>query len=473
MRIPVDAFYLDKAAGLTLTHQLLSLCQREIHALRWHAGAKLPSVRLLSEHLAISKFTVADVYERLTAMGLTVSRHGSGVYVARQHPVRQLADASHETSALATEVGLMRQTLQRQTDWHKPAAGWLTPSWLPDAEIRTALKHIAREGHALTDYGPAQGYLPLRQYLVGRLQQLGLQLEPAHMLLTASATQALDLVVRLLFKPGDKVLVDDPGFYNFQAILRLHQLELVYLPRTTQGPDVPTLTQLLQQHKIKAYLTNSVLSNPVGTCVQPQVAFAVLDLLKQHNVLLIEDDIYADFERKHALRYSSLLGVEHCVYIGSLSKTISADLRVGYIVASASLVASLTDLKLMTTTSTPTTVERIIYKVLTSAGYSRHLKQLHERLDECRRHVLQQLATRGCLPWFEPTAGFALWVRLPAGVSAKQLASKAQAHKIVLAPGGHFSQRPDADEFMRFNITQCDEALWQFFDKHLTMEPTP
>lgn len=468
MQIPIHAWQLDKASPLTLTQQLMQLAQQQIRAQHWQAGAKLPSVRVLAEHLCVSKFTVAEVYERLTAQGLTVSRHGSGVYVARQHPVLQLNDAINESSALATEVSLMRQTLQRQADWHKPAAGWLTPEWLPDAELRDALKSVARDGQALTDYGPAQGYLPLRQFLVTRLAQLNMSVEPAQMLLTSSATHALDLVVRLLLKPGDKVLVDDPGFYNFQAIMRLHQLELVFLPRTTQGPDLQALASLLQTQKIRAYLTNSVLSNPVGTCVAPSVAFKVLDLLNQHQVLLIEDDIYADFESTHALRYNSLTAFERSVYIGSLSKTISADMRVGYIVASAPLVASFTDLKLMTTTSTPATVERIVYKVLTSSGYARHLKQLHRRLDECRAEVLKQFARRGWYPWFEPNAGFAVWLRLPEGLSASQVALAAREARIVLAPGGHFSQQADADRFMRFNITQCTEVFWHWLDSYLS-----
>jgi len=467
MQIPLQAWQLDKASPMTLTQQLLQLAQQQIRGQHWHAGAKLPSVRVLSEHLAVSKFTVAEVYERLTAQGLTVSRHGSGVYVARQHPVLQLNDAVNESSALATEVALMRQTLQRQSDWHKPAAGWLTPEWMPESDLRDALKSVAREGQALTDYGPAQGYLPLRQYLVNRLSQLNMALEPAQMLLTASATHALDLVVRLLLKPGEKVLVDDPGFYNFQAIMRLHQLELVFLPRTAQGPDLQALATLLQQHKIRAYLTNSVLSNPVGTCVAPPIAFKVLDLLKQHQVLLIEDDIYADFESTHALRYNSLTGFERSIYIGSLSKTISADMRVGYIVASSAIVASLTDLKLMTTTSTPATIERVIYKVLTSSGYSRHIKQLHRRLDECRMEVLKQFAKRGWYPWHEPTAGFALWMCLPEGLSARALALAARDARIVLAPGGHFSQQADADRFMRFNITQCTDVFWHWLDGYV------
>ena len=467
MQVALWDFQLDSAAAQGLTQQLLQQSKRQIQQGNWPPGARLPSVRALSAFLGISKFTVADVYERLNAEGLVLSRPGSGVFVARRNPALQLQENS-SPSELAGEVALMRQTLQREAHWLKPAAGWLTPDFLPQQEIRAALKEIARQEQALTDYGPAQGYLPLRQYLVNRLAELRIPIAPQQLLLTHSATHALDLVLRLLLKPGDKIIVDDPGFYNFQAMLRLHQLELVYLPRETDGPDLAALSALLNSHKVRAYLTNSVLSNPVGTCVSPPKAVQILSLLKQHQVLLIEDDIYADFEQQPALRYASLTGLNEGVYLGSLSKTISADLRVGYIAASPQLIASLTDLKLISSTSTPATVERVVYQVLTSGSYRRHLKQLHHRLDGLRRDVLAAFAKRDIQPWFVPEAGFALWLKLPPGVSSRALTTIAASRQVVLAPGPNFSQWPDADQFMRVNISQCaDPRLWQVLDEAL------
>lgn len=470
MQVALNDFQLDFASAQGLTTQLLQQSRQQMLQGCWPAGARLPSVRALAAHLGISKFTVADVYERLNAEGLVLSRPGSGVFVARRHPALQLQD-NNSTSELADEVALMRQTLQREPDWLKPAAGWLTPDFLPQQEIRAALKEIARQEQALTDYGPAQGYLPLRQYLVNRLAELRISLAPQQLLLTQSATHALDLVLRLLLKPGDKVIVDDPGFYNFQAMLRLHQLELLYLPRSADGPDLPALSSLLSQHKVRAYLTNSVLSNPVGTCVSPPKAVQVLALLKQYQVLLIEDDIYADFEQQPALRYASLTGLSEGVYLGSLSKTISADLRVGYIAGSPALVASLTDLKLISSTSTPATVERVVYLVLTSGSYRRHLKQLQLRLDLLRRDAVTLFAARDIHPWYLPDAGFALWLQLPSGISSRALTAHAAGKQVVLAPGPNFSQWPDADQFMRVNISQCtDVRFWQVLDEALQSE---
>jgi DNA-binding transcriptional MocR family regulator len=213
-----------------------------------------------------------------------------------------------------------------------------------------------------------------------------------------------------------------------------------------------------------------VLSNPVGTCVSPQKAFAVLELLHQHQCLLLEDDIYADFEQQPAIRYASLTGLARGIYLGSLSKTISADLRVGYIAASPTQIASLTDLKLITGSSTSQSVERVVYQVLTGGAYRRHLEQLRKRLQEAMQQVIPQFKKRGFMLWHQPDAGYLLWLKLPPAVSANALTAMLERQHIILAPGGHFSLQPDAGCFMRVNVTQClNPKLWAALDTALSM----
>lgn len=462
-------FTLDKSSRLSWSAQLVSQARDAILQGQWQAGMKLPSIRQLATDLAISKFTVSEVYERLAAESLVIARPGSGVYVARPHPTKPMLELQAGQSSLATEVALMRQTLQRESHVIKPAAGWLMPEWLPDAAIRQAMRQVARQPSPLTDYGPAQGDFLLRRYLAERLSQLNIPTAPQQILLTASATHALDLCLRLYLRPGDAVLVDDPGFYNFFASLRLHQLTIIPVPRTDVGPDLSALQELCALHHPKAYLTNSVLSNPVGTCVSPERAFAVLAVLEQHQCLLIEDDIYTDFEEQPALRYASLTGLRRGVYLGSLSKTISADLRVGYIVTQADDIASLTDLKLITGSSTSHAVERTVYAVLTGGLYRRHLEQLRKKLSAVMTEVSQQFIQRGCMPWHLPVAGYLLWLALPKGCSAAQLTALLARHQVILAPGGHFSLQADADHYMRVNVTQCVSArFWQVLDQCLS-----
>lgn len=470
MTIAFQNWSLDKSSSEAWSKQLLGYARSAIAHGSWPAGTKLPSIRGLALQLQVSKFTVAELYEKLAAESLVVSRPGSGVYVAKVQPVAMLSEANAGQSALAGDVALMRQTLQRDNAVIKPGAGWLTPEWLPGAAIKQAMREVARQPQSLSDYGPAQGNVLLRRYLSERLAQLNIQAEPQQLLLTASATHALDLCLRLYLKPGDAVLVDDPGFYNFFAVLRLHHLTILPLPRQQDGPDLVALASLLAEHQPKAYLTNSVLSNPVGTCVSPQKAFAVLELLHQHQCLLLEDDIYADFEQQPAIRYASLTGLARGIYLGSLSKTISADLRVGYIAASPAQIASLTDLKLITGSSTSQSVERVVYQVLTGGAYRRHLEHLRKRLQEAMQQVIPQFKKRGFILWHQPEAGYLLWLKLPIGVSANALTTLLERQHIILAPGSHFSLQQDADSFMRVNVTQClNPKLWTALDTALSM----
>lgn len=468
MTISLLQWQLDKSARQSFVEQLFVQAKTAIETGRWAAGEKLPSIRSLAAELGVSKFTVSDLYDRLGAAGLVQAQAGSGVFVRAPRLISLQLEAEHQQSEHASDVLLMRQTLQRESDWMKVSAGWLGPDWLPDTLIRQGLRELARQGQTLTDYGPAQGYFPLRQQLTDRLKAFGMELSPAQLLLTHSASHALDLLLRQLLRPGDAVLVDDPGFYNFFALLKLHQAVVLPIPRTQDGPDLTALEQQLQQFRPRLYLTNSMLSNPSGASVKSHRAYQVLQLLKQHQVLLIEDDIYADFESTPGPRYASLTGLVDSVYLGSLSKTLSADLRVGFIAAAPALIASLTDLKLITGMSTSGSIERLMYLALTGGGYKRHLEQLRRRLSEARAKVQHELQALGCSLPLKPEGGFLIWVRLPDGISSAVLSERLFAHQVLLAPGRQFSSQPDADQFTRLNVTQClNREFWLLLGKEL------
>ncbi|WP_337881344.1 PLP-dependent aminotransferase family protein [Rheinheimera sp.] len=468
MTISLLQWQLDKSARQSFVEQLFVQAKTAIETGRWAAGEKLPPIRSLAAELAVSKFTVSDLYDRLGAAGLVQAQAGSGVYVRAPRVITHVLEAEYQHSEHASDVQLMRQTLQRESDWLKVSAGWLGPDWLPDLLIRQGLRELARQGQTLTDYGAAQGYFPLRQQLTDRLKTLGLELTPAQLLLTQSASHALDLILRQYLRPGDAVVVDDPGFYNFFALLKLHQALVLPVPRQQDGPDLAVLEQQLQQFKPRLYLTNSMLSNPSGASVKSHRAYQVLQLLKQHQVLLVEDDIYADFESSPAPRYASLTGLVDSVYLGSLSKTLSADLRVGFIAGAPDVIASLTDLKLITGMSTSSSSERLMYLALTGGGYKRHLEQLRRGLAEARAKVQHHLQALGCSLPLKPEGGFLIWVRLPDGISSAVLSERLSAHQVLLAPGRQFSSQPDADQFTRLNVTQClNREFWLLLGKEL------
>ncbi|MFZ2525171.1 MAG: PLP-dependent aminotransferase family protein, partial [Candidatus Ferrigenium altingense] len=255
-------------------------------------GERLPSIRQMAERLNVAKNTIVEAYDRLAADGVIASKRGSGFYVCGHLPPLSLADVGATRDRSIDPLWIIRQSLEAESAMLKPGCGWLPPSWLPDEEIRRAVRRLARDPQAgLLEYAHPYGHFALREQLSRRLSERGVMASARQIILTDSGTQAIDLICRYLVEPGDTVLVDDPGYFNFQALLRAHRVNLIAVPYTEHGPDVQALADLLALHKPRLYITNTVFHNPTGAVLSPIVAHRVLKLAEDHNLLIVEDDI--------------------------------------------------------------------------------------------------------------------------------------------------------------------------------------
>jgi len=322
--------------------------------------------------------------------------------------------------------------------------------------MRQALRSLARAGDSLLcDYGSTQGAANLRRLLARQFIDEGLNAGPDQILLTPSGTQAIDLICRFLLRPGDTVLVDDPCYFNFQALLRAHQVHLIAVPYRQNGPDTDLFEQALIQHRPSLYITNSALHNPTGATLSPQVAHKILNLATVHDMVIIEDDIFAAFEPTPSPRLVAMDGLDRVIRIGSFSKTLSASVRCGYIAARPDWIEALVDLQVATNFGGPSPVAtELIYSMLSSGGYRKHMEALRSRLDTCRSEVAVKLTALGIEPWLMPRGGFYLWCSLPDGADSADLAKAALAGNMVLAPGNVFSVTQGMSRFMRFNVSQ-------------------
>lgn len=422
------------------------------------AGAKLPSVRALARTLRVSVSTVVEGYGRLAAEGAIVSRPGSGFYVADQIAPMALSAVGPKLDRAIDPLWISRQSLEAADDAPKPGCGWLPASWFPDASLRRALRALSRaEAGALADYGSPLGLPALRQLVGRRLGERGVEAAPDRILLTESGTQAIDLICRLLLEPGDAVLVDDPCYFNFRALLRAHRVEVVGVPYTPAGPYVEAFAAALAERRPRLYVTNSAVHNPTGATLSPAVAHRVLKLADLHGIAIVEDDIFADFEHTPAPRLAGFDGLDRVIQIGSFSKTLSAAARCGFIAARPDWLDGLVDLRIATAFGGGRLNEALVCAALTDGGYRRHVETLRTRLARARRAVGQALRDLGIEPWIEPRAGMFLWCMLPEGLDAADLARTALAKGLVLAPGNAFSPSLTAGRFMRFNVAQMED----------------
>lgn len=438
-------------------NSVMAEIRRRISARSLAAGAKLPSVRAFAKTMLVSTSTVVEAYERLIAEGIIHSRPGSGFYVAASLAPLSLAEIGPKLDRAVDPFWVSRLALGGQDGMVKPGCGWMPPSWMPEEAIRRAMRSVARaDTDLLTDYGTPLGLLPLRKLISRRLSENGVQAAPEHIMLTDSGTHAIDLLCRFLLEPGQTVLVDDPCYFNFHALLRAHRVKIIGVPYTPSGPDVALFEEALNEHQPRLYITNSAIHNPTGAVLSPVTAHRVLMLAERAGLTIIEDDIFADFEDQKAPRLAAFDGLSRVVQIGSFSKTLSASIRCGYIAAPQHWIEPLTDMKIATSFSGNQLCEAVVLAALKDGSYRRHMEAVKVRLSRARMETTSRLRALGITPWIEPQGGIFLWCSLPEGVDAAKVARHALLKDVVLAPGNIFSQSHAASTHMRFNVSQCD-----------------
>lgn len=452
---------LNPQDSVPLIEQIVTGIQQLIEQRVLRNGTRLPSIRDFAVQHGVSRFTVVDAYDRLVALGYLLSRRGSGFYVApRSQP--EVAAADRAYLARADDVlWLLHNTFRDVPDALRPGCGWLPNHWLDEKVIQKSLHELSRKpGHFLTGYGDVSGYLPLRQQLAHKnLADSGIHAEATQILMTNGASHGLDLVARLLIKPGDVVLVDDPGYYTLFGFLKSMGARIMGVPRLMNGPDVSALQQLLQAHQPKLFFTNTVLHNPTGTSTSLAVAHQILQLAEKHGLYIVEDDIYGDFHPQQAVRLAALDQLNRVIYVSSYSKTISASLRVGFVACQAELANRLLDLKLLTGLTSSEINQRVMYQILVEGRYRKHMEKVRGQLEIKRGQVIRALEEAGLSIHTEPAGGMFVWARLAEGKNAATVASEAAKQNIMLAPGHLFRPYQEPSAWLRFNIAHCDHHM--------------
>lgn len=461
-------------ATLTLVDQLVQWARRRIDERVFRPGMRMPSIRKLALDKSVSRFTVVEAYERLVAQGYLDSRRGSGFYVRERAPGQQPVGASGGARAQPVHntidvVWLLRNMLHTVSPEKGPGLGYLPSRWLDGELITSALRALGRQsGAQMLGFGSAQGFLPLRQQLQTRLAEFEIGATPDQLVLVSGITQAIDLIARHCVRPGDAVIVGDPAWFQMFGRFASQGAQLVGMPYTPDGPDLDALENLVQMWRPKMLVINSVLHNPTGTSLSTAQAFRILKLAEAYDFLVVEDDVYGDLcpPSYPATRLASLDQLRRVIFLGSFSKTLAANLRVGYIACAPELAKALTDQKMLVGMTTPELNERVLYKVLTEGHYRRHVERLRARLDGVRDKTARMLERTGMRLFTMPAAGMFLWA--DTGVDSDALAAAAHEEGFLLTPGSLFSPQQSPSTWTRFNVANCgDPALPAFLGRYL------
>ena len=455
-------FTLNPQSSTPLVLQIVASFCAAIEDGSLRPGAKAPSIRQLAHAHNVSVFTVVDAYDRLVAQGYFTSRPHSGFFV-RQRPASSAALPGQSPNFSFDSMWYLRRIFENRALRMKPGCGWLPGDWLFQDGMRRSLRSLATQDVDLGGYGEPKGYPPLRQLVRDLLAEQEIAVTSEQVLLTQGSSQALDLVARRLVRPGDAVLVDDPGYPNLLFSLRFLGAKLIGVPRTPTGYDLLALERLVVEHRPKLFFTQPRLQSPTGSIAQLAHLHRVMQLADKHDFLVVENDIYADLDPEPRPSLASLDQLSRVIYISSFSKTISPNIRVGYLAANPDLLEDLAQLKMISGLTSSEFSERLAYGALMDGRWRKHVKSVRERLVKAHLGAASRLLKLGFEIFCEPKAGIFLWAKHPAIADSAELAYKAAEQDILLGPGHLFSPDLRPSPWLRFNVIFCDEpALFDF-----------
>ena len=468
---------LSRTGGESLVEQIVRTIQSRIDDKLLRSGARMPSIRQFADSHGVSRFTVVEAYDRLVARGVLESRRGAGFFVRELAPMSfaQAAPAARNRADFKQPpldvVWLVRNMFRQNPPVCMPGTGVLPNTWLDGELIANALRAISRQSpNLLLQYGTPQGFLPLRQQLQLKLAELEIAAEPEQLVTTAGVTQAIDIIARHFLQPGDTVFVDDPAWFLMFGSFVTLGAKVVGIPRLPDGPDIVRLAELAALHKPRLYIINSVLHNPTSTSLSAAKAFQVLKIAEQHDFVIVEDDIYCDMHPGSAVqpatRIAALDQLQRVIYLGGFSKTLAANLRVGFIATTPDLAIRLSDRKMLSTLTTSEIGERTVYKILSEGHYRKHVDRLRSKLDGVRDKTVRQLERIGMKVDIATPAGMFVWA--DAGCDTNTLTEIGMEQGILLAPGCLFSPNQLPSTRTRINIgTMSDAKIWQFFEREI------
>jgi DNA-binding transcriptional MocR family regulator len=478
---------LQRTSSQPLFVQLADRLGQRISTRLLAPGAKLPSVRQCAQQHGVSAATVVQAYDLLAARGLVLAEPKKGFFVRLQEEKRQ--EPSAKRSSIATNIeaievdahthahthapisaealirGMFQSQLVSASGKALPGMGVLPREWLQNDFLPRALREVASPKNVqelALQYGDPQGDAPLRRALAHKLKDIHVSATPEQIITTVGATHALDVASRCLLKPGDAVMVEEPGWAVEFARLQALGMRVLPVPRGlngVDGPDVATLQRYCELHAPKLYVSVSVLHNPTGATLSPAAAHRVLQLAAAHNFHVLEDDTYSHLAESAATRLAALDGLQRVIYISGFAKVLAPNWRVGFMAAPAALVERLTDTKMLSTLTTPALMERALSLCIERGQLRRHAERVRSQLAQARQRCVKLVEKAGCRFAAEP-AGLFGWI--DTGVDTDALAQRMLDHGYLLAPGSLFHASKQPSTLMRINFATTQEAaFWQ------------
>ncbi|MCJ8340024.1 MAG: PLP-dependent aminotransferase family protein [Pseudomonadales bacterium] len=444
-----------------LYYQLEQQLRQQISSGQFACFSKLPSVRELCRQSKLSKSTVLAAYARLEADGLIQAKAKSGYFVCpnkamTNNPLKTPATSSpNSLPRLISRTQLILDIMQRGAAFDLLSKSAPQPH---NEQLRKALSRALRRQNSDQQlyYDQPQGDKNLRLQLAKSISHGGGQLTAQELIVTSGCQHSLLLALMATTEPGDLVAIESPGFYGALQLLEVLGRKVLEIPSSATDGISPDALQLATEHwNIKALIISPSFATPTGSCMPEENKRRVLHLAQQKNFAIIEDDIYAELhfslQRPRSLHsYDNTGSVLLC---SSLAKTLSRDLRIGWI-AAGKYHQKILGLKVATSMANSVSQQQGVALFMAEGGLEKHLKVRRQQL-QTQKQQLQSLISE-YLPMAQsasqPQGGMVLWLELDKKINSLELYRQAREQGLTITPGSIFSAQDTYQNFLRLSF---------------------
>ena len=323
------------------------------------------------------------------------------------------------------------------------AGGLPAPEAFPVRDFQDACSWVlGHDAERALQYGPTEGFAPLKDYLVEAMRKYELPAGRHNVLFTNGSQQALDLIGRAFLNRGDKIITGRPTYLGAIQAWNVYGPEYVTVPLDDDGMRIDELEKALEANPTAKFIyVLPNFHNPAGTTLTLERRYRLVELAAKHGAFVIEDDPYGElrFEGEDIIPICAL-HKENTLYLSTFSKTLAPSLRLGWIVAPEEVIAKLVQAKQGTDLHTSNLVQYLAYDICQRGLIRAHVRKIRSIYRDRRDAMLAAMEEHfpEGVTWTRPQGGLFLWARMPESLNATDLLDIAVEEKVAFVPGHAF-----------------------------------
>jgi 2-aminoadipate transaminase len=321
------------------------------------------------------------------------------------------------------------------------AGGLPNPSFFPDEKLSIAAERVLqRDGKAVLQYAPTEGYLPLRDYIASaHYAKEGRKTNAEDVLILNGSQQGLDLAGKVFVDKGDRIAMEDPAYLGAIQAFSAYEPEFATVELADDGPRLDALQHVLKSGP-KFFYCIPNFQNPTGTCYSDTIRSRVTELLSENNIVCLEDDPYGEIYFDERPPMSIYKRYDRTLYLGSFFKIICPGLRLGWVTGSREDIRRFTVAKQASDLHSNNFAQRVLFQFLLDNSLEGHLKQIRKFYRE-QAHLMMELIKKNfpeSVRYTNPQGGMFMWVTLPGHMDANVVLKSAVAKNVLFVPGNSF-----------------------------------